>query len=115
MFLEACGNGSEMLELVEETLDEVPEAIQESTEGRDVDASGHRFDVGPCPAFGGATTQGIAVVGTIAEQSLAFAQSVEHIAGALSVVSLAFADLQGDRIAIAIDQNCGATSSATRW
>ena len=78
MFFEACGDCSEMLELIEEAFDEISEAIQERAEGGDVDAPGHRLDVGPGSAFGRAVAQGVAVVGAITEQDLAFAQGVEH-------------------------------------
>ena len=47
MLFVAGGDGSEVLELVEEALDEVPVAIQEGAEGGLVDPAGERLDVGP--------------------------------------------------------------------
>jgi hypothetical protein len=33
VLFEACGNGSEVLQLIEETLDEIAEAVKEGAEG----------------------------------------------------------------------------------
>ena len=52
VLFEACGNGAEVLQLVEETLDEIAEAIEEGAERRNVETSGHRLDIGPGAALG---------------------------------------------------------------
>jgi len=38
VLFETCGDGSEVLQLIEETLNEVAEAVEEGAERRDVDA-----------------------------------------------------------------------------
>src|SRR5579871_7037156 len=71
VFFEARGNGSEMLDLVEEPLDEVAIAIEKRAEGRNVDAPRHGFDVRPRAARGQAVAEGIAVISAVGEQGLA--------------------------------------------
>jgi hypothetical protein len=41
-----------VLQLIEETLNEVAEAVEEGAERRDVDASWHRLDISPATASG---------------------------------------------------------------
>jgi hypothetical protein len=60
VFFETCGDRHEMLELVEEALDKIAETIGVRAEGRDIDAPGHRLDVGPCAASSEGLTQGVA-------------------------------------------------------
>jgi len=105
VLFEASGDSSEVLHLVEEALDEISEAMKKAAEGRDVDAPGHGFDVGPGSTCSDALAQGVAVVGTIAKQDLALAKGVEQVSSALSIVSLAFGDLQGDWIAVGVHQS----------
>src|SRR5215212_8687590 len=104
VLLEASGDGSEVLELVEEALDEVAVAVQEWAEGRNVDAPWHRFDVGPGPTIEQRPTQRVAIVGAIGQQDLPGADAVQHIGGAAAIVGLAFAQLQCDRQAVGINQ-----------
>ena len=52
MLFVSRGDGTEVFELVEETLDQLPEAIKVGTAGGDVDAPRHGFDVGPCATIG---------------------------------------------------------------
>jgi len=49
VLLLSCGDGSVMLEFVEEGLDEVPVAVQEGAEGRQVPSVRYRSDVRLCP------------------------------------------------------------------
>ena len=116
VLFEASGDSSEVLNLVEEALDEIAEAMKETTEGGDVDAPGHWFDIGPGSASGDALAQGVAVVGTVTEENLTFSKGVEQVGGTLSIVGLAFGDLQGDRIAVGVHQSvdlgCQSTSRA---
>jgi hypothetical protein len=51
MFLEAGGDGSEMLEFVEQTFDQVMEAIEVRAGGRDINSSWHGFGLGPAWAL----------------------------------------------------------------
>ncbi len=52
MLFEARGDSAEVFELVEESLDQIPEPIKVGTEDGDVDAPWHGFDVGPRAAIG---------------------------------------------------------------
>jgi hypothetical protein len=60
VFFEARCDGSEMLEFVEETFDQIT-AIEEVAERGNVDAPRHGFDVGPCAARGQSAAQGVAI------------------------------------------------------
>ena len=46
MLFEACRDGAEMLEFVEEALDDIALAIEPFVERWQVDPVGHEFDVG---------------------------------------------------------------------
>ena len=61
-----------MFEFVGEAFDEVAAAIEEGAERRWVPASGERWDVGSGSALGELCTQGVAVLGAIGKQHLAF-------------------------------------------
>ena len=103
MLFEARGDGSEVFELVEETFDQISEAIKVGTEDGDVDAPRHGFDVGPCATIGEVLTESVAIVTSVRQQSLAGTDALEHVGGASSVVGLAFAQFQPDRIAVGVD------------
>src|ERR1700729_4194146 len=100
VFFESRGDGSEMLDLAEEPLDEVAIAVEKGAEGRNVDASRHGFDVRPGTAIGQALAQGVAVIGAVGKKGLTGAEMVEHVAGALAVMRLALAEFERDRIAV---------------
>jgi hypothetical protein len=114
VFFEAGRDCSEMFELVEEALDKIAEAIEVRAESGDVHALGYRLDVGPGSAIGQALAEGVAVVGAISEQNLTGTNAIQHIGGATAVLSLAFAQLDGDSVAIGIDEgmDLGRQSSA---
>ena len=114
MFFEAGRNCSEMFELVEEALDKVAEAIEVGAESGDIHALGYRLDVGPGSAIRQALAEGVTVVGAVSEQNLTGTDAVQHVGGATAVMSLAFAQLDGDRVAIGIDDgmDLGRQSSA---
>src|SRR5208283_1563487 len=114
MFFEACGDGSVMLDLVEEPLDEVAIAVEKGAEGRDIDPSGHGFDVRPGSAIFQGLAQRIAVIGPIGKQDLAEAEAAQEIDGTLAVMGLALRELKRDRIAVGIDEsmNLGRQSTA---
>jgi len=114
VFFEAGRDCSEMFELVEEALDEVAEAIEVRAESGDVHALGYRLDVGPGSAIGQPLAEGVAVVGAISEENLTGTNAVQHIGGATAVMSLAFAQFDGDRVAVGIDDgmDLGRQSSA---
>jgi hypothetical protein len=122
VLFESGSDGSEMLNLVEEALDEVSVPIEEGAEGRDVDAVGHGFDVRPSAALGQAFAQRVAVIGAVGEQDLADLKAGQHVAGAFAVVGLAFGKLERDRIAVCIDesvdlggQSASRTPHASGW
>src|SRR5579875_787833 len=104
VLLEACGDGSEVFDLIKEPLDEVPVSIEEWAEGGDVHPVRHRLDVGPGTSFIETGTERIAVVASVGEQDLAGAEAIEHIGSAAPVMRLTLGQLEGDRQAIAIGQ-----------
>ena len=89
-FIVSRGHGAVMFDFVEEALDQVSVSVKIRTESRYVFAVWHGFDIGPCAAFVEALTQLIAVVGAIGQESLAFDESVEHVAPAAPIMDLAF-------------------------
>ena len=93
-----------MLDLAEEAFDEIATSVEERAERRHLDASRHGFDVRPGAAPGEAVSQRVAVVGAIGEQDLRGAQAIGHIAGASAVMRLAPGELEGDRIAVGVDE-----------
>ena len=105
MLFETGGDGSEVLQLVEEALNEVAEAIEEPAERRDVDASWHRLDIGPAAAPSHVLALDVGVIGAVCEEDLAFADRAKHIGGAAAIMRLAFGQLQGDRKPIGVDKS----------
>jgi hypothetical protein len=103
VLFEARGDGPEVLEFVEEAFDQISEPIKHGTEDRDVGAPWHGFDVGPCGAIGAFLTEGAAIVTSVRQQSLARTDAPEDVGGASSVMGLAFAQLQPDRIAVGVN------------
>ena len=81
-------DGSEVLELVEEALDEVSVAIQEGAEGWNVHTSRHGPDVGPSAPSRHPVAQGIAVVGSVGDQGLTGSERVQPGSGAAPVMGL---------------------------
>src|SRR5690625_573439 len=104
VFFVSHGDGAEVLEFVEEALDEVSVAIKKGTEGRRVEASGHRFDARPGAAFLDRLTQSVGVVGAVSEQDVSLAQTVQHIERASAVMGLAGRELEDDGPPLGIDQ-----------
>lgn len=105
VLFETCGDGTEVLQLIEETLNEVAEAVEEGAERRDVNASWHRLNIGPATASGHFPAQGIAVIGAVCEENLAFTEIVNHTGCATAIVRLTFRQLQCDRKAIGVDKS----------
>ena len=103
VFFEAGGDGTEVLELVEEPLDPIAVAIKQAAEGGDGPAVGHGLHVGPCALFGQGAPEPVAVVTAVGEQDLSFADAAQHVERAAPVVSLAFAQLQEDRKPVGVD------------
>ena len=93
-----------MFDFAEEPFDEVAIAVKERAEGRHVDPSWHRLDVGPSTTICQGLTQGVTVVGSISKEGLTGADVVEHVTSAPAVMRLAFGQLEGNRIAVGIDK-----------
>ncbi len=104
MLFEAGRDGSEVFDLAEEPLDEVAVSIEEWTEPRNVHPVRHRFDVGPGTPVRQFFSQRVAVVGAIGKQDLTFADRIEHVASAATVMRLACRQLEGYRVAVGIDK-----------
>src|ERR1700760_4449455 len=85
VLLVAGGDGSEMLKLVEEPLDQVAEPIEVLAERRNFAPPWFGLDVGPRSALSHGGTESVAVVAAIAEQRLAGCDAVQHIGGASAV------------------------------
>ena len=64
---------------------------------------GHRLDVGPGAARRHRRAQGIAVIGPVGEQDLAFANAGQQVGRAASVMGLPLAQLERDRVAVGSD------------
>jgi hypothetical protein len=110
MLFEACGDGTEVLQLIEETLNEVAEAVEERAEHWNVHPACLRLDVSPAAPPGHLLAQSITVVGAVCEQDLAFADHAQHTGSAGAVMGLTFCQPQQDREAIGIDKGvdlCG--------
>ena len=105
MLFEARGDCSEVLQFIEETLDEVTEAVEERAEGGNINPSRHRLDIGPAAARCHVFAQRIAIVGAVSEKDLTLADVAQHICSAAAIVGLAFRQLQCDRKAIGIDKS----------
>ncbi len=103
LFKAGC-DSSEMLDFAEEPLDVVAVSIEERAECRDVDPVRHWLDIGPSALFLQALAQRIAVVSPVGKQDLSGTEIVEHVVGAAAVMRLALAQLERDRIAVAVDQ-----------
>ena len=104
MFFIAGCDGSEVFDLVEKAFDQVAQAIEQRAEGGDVDASGHRLDVGPGAALGQRLAQSIAVIGPVRQEDLARSDGGQHVAGTSAVMGLTRRQLEHQRQAIGIDQ-----------
>ena len=105
MFFVARCDGSEVLELVEEALDEVPVAIQEGAEGWLVHPARDWLHVGPGSLGRHGLAQDVAVVGAIGDQGLAGPEGAQHGSGAATVMSLPFAQRQRDRKAVGVHES----------
>ena len=96
MLFEACSDGTEVPQLIEETFDEVAEPVEEWAEHWNVHAACLRLDVGPAAPPGRFLAQSIAVVGAVRQQDLAFAYHTQHTGSPGAVMGLTFCELQQD-------------------
>lgn len=103
LFVAGC-DGSEVFDLAEKAFDQVAQAIEQRAECGDVNASGHRLDVGPGAALGQRVAQSIAVIGPVGQEDLARPDGVQHVAGTSAVMCLTRRQLEHQRQAIGVDQ-----------
>ena len=92
----ACGDGAEMFEFIEETLDSIALLVEQGAEGRRIDTVRHGADISPGPAFGEPLAKAVGIVSPIRQENVSRLHGVEHILGAPTVVGLACGVLQGD-------------------
>jgi len=104
VFFIARGDGTEVLEFIEEPLDKIAVAVQEPAEGGDALASRHGFDVGPCAARGQIDAQRVAVIGAVGQQDLPASDTHEHVPRAAPVMGLALAQLERNRQTVGVDK-----------
>ena len=104
MLVVAGGDGAVMLDLVEKPFDEVAAFVGARAKSRRVETVIERADIGPGTLGGDLATQRITIVATIGEQNAFARQRVEHVLGALSIVGLAFRQLERDREPERIDE-----------
>ena len=103
MLVEAGGDGSEMLEPVEEPLDAITLLVDACAEGGRIGAMVEGSDVGKGAGVGDLRSQHIAVVAAIRKQNAIGTEQPEHALSRPPVVSLAFGQLQEDREAVRVD------------
>ena len=103
MLFEADGDGTKVLELVEEAFDEVSLSVESFVELWDVGAVWHGLEVGLGAACGQSVAQGVTVIGAISEEDLPGADTVQHVLGTAAIMGLTFRQFQRERIAVGID------------
>jgi len=104
VLVEARRDGPEMLELVEEALDAVAQPVDGRAERRRVGAMIERADVGIGSPVRDPGAQRVAVVAAIGEQDAVRPERTQHVLATLSVVRLAFGQLQRDGEPVAVDE-----------
>ncbi len=97
MFVIACGNGTIMLDFVEEALDEIAALVSARTERRRVEPVIEWANVGDGALGCDLGAERVTVVAAIGQQDAFARQCHEHVLGAFAVVGLAFRQLQRDR------------------
>lgn len=102
VFLEPRGDCAEMLEFAKEALDQIAVAIEPRTEGWHVRPVRHGLDIGPGAPFGHLRAQGVAVVTSVGKQDLPRLDRVEQVGRGATVVRLALAQLERDRVAVGV-------------
>jgi hypothetical protein len=105
VLFEAGCDGSEVLDLVKEAIDQIAVAIQEGAESQCLHPPGHGLDIGPGALADHRLAQRVAVVGAVGEKNLVWADAAQHAGGASAVMCLAFRQLEPDRQSIGIDES----------
>lgn len=103
MLVEAGGDGSKMLDPVEEPLDAIAMLVDACAEGGRIGAMLERPDVRNRAGFSYLRPQGVAVVAAIRQQDAIGTEQTEHFLAGPSVVGLAFCQLEDDREAVRVD------------
>lgn len=104
MLIEARCDGSVVLNLVEEALDEVAAFIETWAESRWIDTMVEWSDVGGCALVGDHGAQRIAIVAAIGQQDALARQRAEHVLGTFAIMGLALGQLERDGEAACIDE-----------
>ena len=104
MFVIACGNGTIMLDFVEEALNEIAALVGARTERRRVEPMIERTNVGDRALGCDLGAERVTVVAAIGQQDAFARQCHEHVLGAFAVVGLTFSQLQRDREPERIDE-----------
>ena len=103
MLVEAGGDGSKMLDAVEEPLDAVAIFVDARAEGWRIDAMIERPNVRQRAGARDLRPERIAVVAVIGEQNAVAAKQFEHGLAGLAVVRLPLGQLEEDRQAVRVD------------
>ena len=103
MFVEAGGDGAEVLDAVEEALDAVAQLVDPRAERRWVGAMVERADVGIGALPGNLGAERVAVVAAIGEQDAVRPERAQHVFATLSVVRLTLGQLERDREPVAVN------------
>ena len=104
MLVEASGNGTKVLELVEEALDAIAQSVDRRAEGRRVEAMIEGADVGVGALIGDLGSQRVGIVAAVGQQHAILTERAEHVLGTLAVVGLAFGQLDGYRQSVRVDE-----------
>ena len=103
MLVEASGDGSKMLDPVEEPLDAISMLVDTCAEGGRIGAMVEGSDVRKGAGVRDLRPQHVAVVAAIGQQNTIGTEQPQHVLAGLSVVSLAFGQLEEDREAVRVD------------
>ena len=104
MLVVARGNGTIVLDLVEEPLDEVTPLVGARAERWWINPMIERADIGHCALGCDLGPERVTVVAAVGQQDAFARQRPEHVLGAFAVVGLTFGELQRDREAERIDK-----------
>ena len=103
MFVEAGGDGSKMLDPVEEAFDAIAVLVDACAEGWGIDATVEGPDVRKGANVRDLRPQRVTVVAAIRQQDAIGSEQPEHVLARPSVVSLSFGQLEEDREAVRVD------------
>lgn len=91
------GDAPEMFDFIEEALDEVALFVVFGIEGRRRPPIGLGRDIGDCAGLFDSRSEGVGIVGLVAQDDAALGQRLEQFIGGLAVVGLAWREHKADR------------------